>query len=215
MYIDSRDNACSLSYRMQNNYRYLVRNSVCYHYNVPNYVRHANNAVIYLPSRVWRRIPMVRLATVSLDILGKVTSSIPRLWHSSTSMWCVSSLSVATTHNPDPESKKKKTRYQIDWKNKILFRVQVHYLMLQMQRVVFPPIMTYMDFDPESGPLSTNVRRDNVLLTSFRVRLLQDLGAWVRLVTGKASTLALLLLLLHNKTIYRIEFILMSVIKSS
>lgn len=89
-------------------YRYLVRNSVCYHYNVPNYVRHANNAVIYLPSRVWRRIPMVRLATVSLDILGKVTSSIPRLWHSSTSMWCVSSLSVATTHNPDPESKKKK-----------------------------------------------------------------------------------------------------------
>lgn len=137
MYIDSRDNACSLSNRMQNNYRYLARNSVCYHYNVPNYVRHANNAVIYLPSRVWRRIPMVRLATVSLDILGKVTSSIPRLWHSSTSMWCVSSLSVATTHNPDPESKKK-TRYQIDWKNKILFRVQVHYLMLQMQRVVFP-----------------------------------------------------------------------------
>lgn len=180
---------------------------------MPNYVRHANNAVIYLPSRVWRRIPMVRLATVSLDILGKVTSSIPRLWHSSTSMWCVSSLSVATTHNPDPESKKK-TRYQIDWKNKILFRVQVHYLMLQMQSC-FPPIMTYMDFDPESGPLSTNVRRDNVLLTSFRVRLLQDLGAWVRLVTGKASTLALLLLLLHNKTIYRIEFILMSVIKSS
>lgn len=107
MYIDSWDNACSLSYRMQNNYRYLVRNSVCYHYNVPNYVRHANNAVIYLPSRVWRRIPMVRLATVSLDILGKVTSSIPRLRHSSTSMWCVSSLSVATTHNPDPESKKK------------------------------------------------------------------------------------------------------------
>lgn len=138
MYIDSRDNACSLSYRMQNNYRYLVRNSVCYHYNVPNYVRHANNAVIYLPSRVWRRIPMVRLATVSLDILGKVTSSIPRLWHSSTSMWCVSSLSVATTHNPDPESKKKQTRYQIDWKNKILFRVQVHYLMLQMESVVFP-----------------------------------------------------------------------------
>lgn len=134
MYIDSRDNACSLSYRMQNNYRYLVRNSVCYHYNVPNYVRHANNAVIYLPSRVWRRIPMVRLATVSLDILGKVTSSIPRLWHSSTSMWCVSSLSVATTHNPDPESKKKKQDTKLIEK----INVQVHYLMLQMQRVVFP-----------------------------------------------------------------------------
>lgn len=205
MYIDSRDNACSL-------YRYLVRNSVCYHYNVPNYVRHANNAVIYLPSRVWRRIPMVRLATVSLDILGKVTSSIPRLWHSSTSMWCVSSLSVATTLNPDPESKKKK-RYQIDWKNKILCTGTLSHV--ANAKNCFPPIMTYMDFDPESGPLSTNVRRDNVLLTSFRVRLLQDLGAWVRLVTGKASTLALLLLLLHNKTIYRIEFILMSVIKSS
>lgn len=213
MYIDSRDNACSLSYCMQNNYRYLVRNSVCYHYNVPNYVRHANNAVIYLPSRVWRRIPMVRLATVSLDILGKVTSSIPRLWHSSTSMWCVSSLSVATTLNPDPESKKKKTRYQIDWKNKILCTGTLSHV--ANAESCFPPIMTYMDFDPESGPLSTNVRRGNVLLTSFRVRLLQDLGAWVRLVTGKASTLALLLLLLHNKTIYRIEFILMSVIKSS
>lgn len=67
--------------------RYLVRNLVYDHYNVPSYVRRANNAALYVPSRVWRRIPMVRFATVSLDILGKVTSWIPRLLHSSTSMW--------------------------------------------------------------------------------------------------------------------------------
>lgn len=52
MYIDSRDNACSLSYRMQNNFILSGIQFAIYHYNVPNYVRHANNAVIYLPSRV-------------------------------------------------------------------------------------------------------------------------------------------------------------------